>query len=104
MACLGMLLVGTVSSRRIRIDSGSFLPWRLSSFIVTVVWWVVYGSFQLAKADIVAPNLQAQGLYIDFWILGDASREFPGDSWVCILSLPTYLPACLLACSVRGAG
>ncbi|KAG0633137.1 Alpha-mannosidase [Tuber brumale] len=37
--------------------------------------------FQLSKADIVVPNLQAQGLYIDFWILGDASREFPGDSW-----------------------
>jgi len=96
MACLGTLLVGTVSSRRIRIDSRSFLPQRLSRFIVTVVWWVVYGSFQLTKADIVAPNLQAQGLYIDFWILGDASREFPEDSWVCVLSLPVRLPAWLM--------
>ena len=56
--------------------------------MVILVCWVVHGSFQLTKADIVAPNLQAQGLYIDFWILGDASREFPGDSWVC-----TCLPA-----------
>lgn len=39
-------------------------------------------SFQLSKADIVAPNLEAQALYIDYWILGDASREFPEDSWV----------------------
>jgi len=68
--------------------------------MVTLVCWVVCGSFQLTKADIVAPNLQAQGLYIDFWILGDASREFPGDSWVCVLCLPACLPACVLG--VRG--
>ncbi|KAL7266692.1 Glycoside hydrolase, 38 vacuolar alpha mannosidase [Rhizina undulata] len=37
--------------------------------------------FSLSKADIVAPNLEAVALYIDFWIIGDASREFPEDSW-----------------------
>lgn len=36
--------------------------------------------FQLKTADIVAPNLEARGLNIDFWILGDAAREFPTDS------------------------
>lgn len=39
-------------------------------------------TFKLVQADIVAPNLEAWGLYIDFWIIGDASREFPDDSWV----------------------
>jgi hypothetical protein len=43
-------------------------------------------SFQLSQADIVAPNLEAWGLYIDFWIIGDASREFPATSWVGIRS------------------
>ncbi|KAF2806132.1 uncharacterized protein BDZ99DRAFT_466406 [Mytilinidion resinicola] len=37
--------------------------------------------FQLHTADIVAINLEARGLYFDFWEIGDASREFPGDSW-----------------------
>ncbi|KAF2085625.1 glycoside hydrolase family 38 protein [Saccharata proteae CBS 121410] len=37
--------------------------------------------FQLVKADILAVNLAARALYIDFWIIGDAAREFPGDSW-----------------------
>ncbi|KAL1635531.1 Glycoside hydrolase, 38 vacuolar alpha mannosidase [Neofusicoccum ribis] len=37
--------------------------------------------FQLHKADIVAINLDARALYIDFWIIGDCAREFPGDSW-----------------------
>lgn len=37
--------------------------------------------FQLTKAEIVVPNVEAQALYIDFWILGDASREFSGESW-----------------------
>ncbi|EKG22051.1 Glycoside hydrolase family 38 core [Macrophomina phaseolina MS6] len=37
--------------------------------------------FQLSKADIVAINLDARALYIDFWIIGDCAREFPGDSW-----------------------
>jgi alpha-mannosidase len=37
--------------------------------------------FQLGQADIVAINLEARALYIDFWIIGDAAREFPEDSW-----------------------
>ncbi|KAG9246838.1 glycoside hydrolase family 38 protein [Calycina marina] len=37
--------------------------------------------FQLAKADIVAVNVVARHLYIDMWIIGDAAREFPTDSW-----------------------
>lgn len=52
--------------------------------------------FGLSKADIVAPNLEALALNIDFWILGgiilwpillsrltllDAAREFPNESW-----------------------
>lgn len=37
--------------------------------------------FRLNRADLVIPHLDARALYIDFWIIGDASREFPGDSW-----------------------
>lgn len=37
--------------------------------------------FQLHTADIVAVNLDARALYYDFWEIGDASREFPGESW-----------------------
>ncbi|MCJ1477518.1 Alpha-mannosidase 2C1 [Lambiella insularis] len=37
--------------------------------------------FQLAEADIVAVNVQARELFVDFWEIGDAAREFPGDSW-----------------------
>lgn len=37
--------------------------------------------FQLAVADLVAVNLEARALFYDFWILGDAAREFPTDSW-----------------------
>lgn len=37
--------------------------------------------FQLTQCEIVAINLEARHLYIDFWILGDAAREFPEDSW-----------------------
>jgi alpha-mannosidase len=37
--------------------------------------------FQLQTASIVAVNLEARGLYFDFWEIGDAAREFPGDSW-----------------------
>ena len=37
--------------------------------------------FTLFKAEIVAVNLQARQLYIDFWIVGDAAREFPESSW-----------------------
>ncbi|KAH8676306.1 glycosyl hydrolase family 38 domain-containing protein [Xylariales sp. PMI_506] len=37
--------------------------------------------FQLAKADICAVNMDARQLWIDTWIIGDAAREFPEDSW-----------------------
>ncbi|CAN6638477.1 alpha-mannosidase [Trichomonascus vanleenenianus] len=37
--------------------------------------------FRLNRADLVWPNLEARALYIDFWLLGDAAREFPGSSW-----------------------
>ncbi|RPB20050.1 hypothetical protein L211DRAFT_842084 [Terfezia boudieri ATCC MYA-4762] len=36
--------------------------------------------FDLSTADIVAPNMEARQLNIDFWILGDAAREFPSNS------------------------
>ncbi|KAI1810761.1 glycoside hydrolase family 38 protein [Poronia punctata] len=38
-------------------------------------------TFQLAKADICAVNMDARQLWIDSWIIGDAAREFPEDSW-----------------------
>jgi alpha-mannosidase len=37
-------------------------------------------TYRLGTADIVAVNLDARALYYDFWIIGDAAREFPGDS------------------------
>ncbi|KAL2757471.1 glycoside hydrolase family 38 protein [Sodiomyces alcalophilus JCM 7366] len=37
--------------------------------------------FTLKKAEIVAVNLEARALYIDMWIIGDAAREFPENSW-----------------------
>ena len=37
--------------------------------------------FQLTQAEIVAVNLEARQLYFDFWIIGDAAREFPENSW-----------------------
>lgn len=37
--------------------------------------------FNLSKCDLVLPNLTARKLYWDYWILSDAAREFPGDSW-----------------------
>ena len=37
--------------------------------------------YQLWKAQIVDVNLSVRNLYVDFWIIGDAAREFPGDSW-----------------------
>lgn len=37
--------------------------------------------FQLGKADIVAINVEARHLHIDMWILKDAAKEFPSDSW-----------------------
>jgi alpha-mannosidase len=36
--------------------------------------------FQLSKADIVSINVAARALFVDFWIIGDAAREFPDDS------------------------
>ncbi|KAI9895052.1 MAG: Glycoside hydrolase, 38 vacuolar alpha mannosidase [Vezdaea aestivalis] len=39
--------------------------------------------FQLSKADIVAVNIEARGLFVDHWIIGDSAREFPEDSWEC---------------------
>lgn len=37
--------------------------------------------FQLKEADLVSVNVHARALYYDFWIIGDAAREFPTDSW-----------------------
>lgn len=37
--------------------------------------------FRLDRAEIVAVNPDARQLYIDIWIIGDAAREFPADSW-----------------------
>jgi alpha-mannosidase len=38
-------------------------------------------SFPLTQAEIVAVNNQARQLFVDIWIIGDAAREFPSDSW-----------------------
>lgn len=37
--------------------------------------------YTLHQADIKDVNLAVRGLYIDFWQIGDAAREFPDDSW-----------------------
>ncbi|KAJ5111391.1 hypothetical protein N7532_001926 [Penicillium argentinense] len=37
--------------------------------------------YTLSKAQITAVNLEARALFYDFWIIGDAAREFPADSW-----------------------
>ncbi len=37
--------------------------------------------FQITQAEIVAVNLEARQLYIDFWVIGDAAKEFPENSW-----------------------
>lgn len=37
--------------------------------------------FHLDRADIVFPDWEARGLYIDYWMLTDASRELPDDTW-----------------------
>lgn len=34
--------------------------------------------FRLSRAHLVVPNLEARRLFWDFWILSDATREFPG--------------------------
>ena len=37
--------------------------------------------FTLSTARITAVNLAARALFYDFWVIGDAAREFPGESW-----------------------
>lgn len=37
--------------------------------------------FTLRTADLVWPDWEARALRIDFWMLGDAARELPDDSW-----------------------
>lgn len=37
--------------------------------------------FRLNRAHIQIPNMEARRLFWDFWILGDAAREFPGGNW-----------------------
>ena len=37
--------------------------------------------FCLNMADLVSVNQDARALVYDFWIIGDAAREFPNDSW-----------------------
>ncbi|KAI9803462.1 MAG: hypothetical protein M1825_001805 [Sarcosagium campestre] len=38
-------------------------------------------TYTLSHADIVAVNQDARALLIDHWIIGDAAREFPQNSW-----------------------
>ncbi|SCU90724.1 LAMI_0E03356g1_1 [Lachancea mirantina] len=37
--------------------------------------------FHLRKADLVRPNWEARALHVDFWMMSDAARELPGDTW-----------------------
>lgn len=37
--------------------------------------------FRLQTADLVVPNSIARALFVDFWLIGDASREFDGEHW-----------------------
>lgn len=37
--------------------------------------------FLLKTADIVVPNMEAERLFIDFWIIGDCARELPSNDW-----------------------
>lgn len=37
--------------------------------------------YRLDRAEIVAVDPDARQLFIDIWIIGDAAREFPQDSW-----------------------
>ncbi|KAB8606269.1 hypothetical protein FH972_025898 [Carpinus fangiana] len=37
--------------------------------------------YTLTTADVVAINLDARALFYDFWIIGDAAREFSEQSW-----------------------
>lgn len=55
--------------------------------------------FRLSRAHLVVPNLEARRLFWDFWILGDATREFPGGYWqkyqaadICTQIMNTFNP------------
>ncbi|KAL4870897.1 hypothetical protein BDV12DRAFT_184237 [Aspergillus spectabilis] len=37
--------------------------------------------YTLHTARVAAVNLEARGLFYDFWIIADAAREFPRDGW-----------------------
>lgn len=37
--------------------------------------------FYLSRCELVRPNITARKLFYDFWIISDAAREFPSDSW-----------------------
>ena len=37
--------------------------------------------YKLDECDLVSVNLNARALFYDFWIIGDAAREFSDDSW-----------------------
>jgi alpha-mannosidase len=58
--------------------------------------------FQLGEADLVSVNLNARALYYDFWIIGDAAREFPDDSW----QQHQALQVCndIIDCFIKGEG
>jgi len=58
--------------------------------------------FMLGEADLVSVNLQARALYYDFWIIGDAAREFPDDSW----QKHQALQVCndIIDCFIKGEG
>jgi alpha-mannosidase len=58
--------------------------------------------FKLAEADLVSVNLNARALYYDFWIIGDAAREFPADSW----QQHQALQVCndIIDCFIKGEG
>lgn len=58
--------------------------------------------FRLQTADLVSVNLDARALYFDFWIIGDAAREFPEDSW----QQHQALQVCndIIDCFIKGEG
>ncbi|KAK4630823.1 Alpha-mannosidase [Fulvia fulva] len=58
--------------------------------------------FQLQQADLVSVNEDARALYYDFWIIGDAAREFPTDSWEEHLALQVCNE--IMDCFVAGGG
>jgi alpha-mannosidase len=58
--------------------------------------------FKLAQADIVSVNLDARALFYDFWIIGDAAREFSQDTW----QQHQALQVCndIMDCFIKGKG